>query len=197
MFKRRQSLGLSAIFCLCAAPDVASDRPADLPGNGNHVKSEVTQDFVGSLAGITLVRVEVKPANVSYAVEVMDGWIDRVACIYDSNSPAAVASLVDALKADVLEVHPVVGRGPVPTWYAIRVSNGFRQVHSLYFYPASNPTSSDGPFIGAYEGGTMAVARELEPRLEAWTKRTDVRLTRRAPAGSCGESRAHGSGAFP
>ena len=187
ILKRQPFRALATIFCLCTAHTFAADSHSAPLDNGNHAKSQVTKEFLASLAGARSVRLEVKPANVSYAVEVMDGWIDRVACIYDTNSPAAVSALVDALRDDVLEVHPAAGRGPVPTWYAVRVSNGLAQLHSVYFYPASNPASSDGPFIGAYEGGTMLVARELGPRLEAWRKRTDVRLTREAPAGSCGE----------
>jgi hypothetical protein len=186
MFKWQPARALALMFCLCAAPTLASDTSADSSKNVNQATSEVLKEFVGSLAGITSVRLEVKPNNVSYAVEVMDGWIDQVACIYDTNSQSAVSALLAALRDDVLEVHPIVGRGPVATWYAIRLSSGPTQVHSIFFYPHSDPPLSDGPFIGAYEAGTMLVARELRPRLEAWRKRTDVRLTRAAPAGSCG-----------
>jgi hypothetical protein len=176
----------TAILLLYTSPLLASDSPANSAQAGSRTDSVTTKEYADSLVGTTSARLEVIPNGVSYAVEPMDGWFDGLACLYDAESSEAVLALTEALRSAILEVHPVKDRGPIAASHAIKLSNGLSQKHSIYFIRARTPDGSGIQIIGGYDDGTLRLAPELTDRLEAWRKRSDVRLTRKAPAGDCG-----------
>jgi hypothetical protein len=176
----------TAILLLYNFPLLVSDSPSDLTQAQGRTEAVITREYTDSLVGTTSARLEVLPKNVSYAVQVLDGWIDGLACIYDAESKEAVSALTEALRSAILEVHPFWDRGPVAAFYAIRLSNGPLQKHSIFFIPARSPDGSGIQLIGGYDDGTLRLAPELEERLGTWRKRSDVRLSRKAPSGDCG-----------
>jgi hypothetical protein len=176
----------TAVSLLYASQLLASDGPSNLAQAPDRSDPVITKEYTDSLVGTTSARLEVLPKNVSYAVQVMDGWIDGLACIYDAESGQAISALSEALRSAILEAHPLKDRGPVGAFYAIRLSIGPLQKHSIFFIPARSPDGSGVQLVGGYDDGTLRLAPELEERLEIWRKRPDVRLTHKAPSGDCG-----------
>ncbi len=81
---------------------------------------------------------EVIPKGTSYAVQPMDGWFDSLACFYDAESNDAVLALTNALRDAILVVHALKSRGHVAAFYAIKLSGGPLQKHSIYFIRGQN-----------------------------------------------------------
>jgi hypothetical protein len=175
----------TAILLLYTSRLLASDRPPNAAQAEGRTDAVITKEYSDSLVGTTAARLEVIPKGVSYAVEPMDGWFDGLACFYDAESSEAVSALTEALRSAILEVHPVKDRKPVAATYAIKLSSGLSQKHSIYFILARTPDGSGIQIIGGYDDGILRLAPELTERLEAWRRRPDVRLTRKAPSGDC------------
>jgi hypothetical protein len=176
----------AAMLLLCASPLFAADDPPNSAPAQGSAPSVITKEYADSLLGSTSARLEVIPVGVAYAVEPMDTWFDGLACFYDAESSAAVSALTEALRSTILAVHPVKNRRPVAAAYAIKLRSSLIQKHAIYFIPAMTPDGSGIQIIGGYDDGTLLLAPVLKERLEAWRKRPDVRLTRKAPTGDCG-----------
>jgi hypothetical protein len=176
----------TAILLLYSSPLLASDSaPISAQAEGP-TDSVISKEYSDSLVGATSARLEVIPKGVSYAVEPMDGWFDGLACFYDAESSEAVSALTEVLRSAILEIHPMKSRRPVAAAYAIKLSSGSFRKHSIYFILARTPEGSGVQITGGYDDGTLRLAPELTDQLETWRKRSDVRLTRKAPAGDCG-----------